>query len=143
MTKPATNIVSIDAAWRRAVCDEFGELDRQVKAFSPIATRHDKLRKVIQEWVPDSLGAEETETYSGLQYTIQLSERSEEAQFSVNAKKSLWKLLKAQKAWRLFSITQKAVAAELGADVCEGHLIRKRTGSRKVTAVAIAPAEAA
>jgi len=138
------NIVSIDAARRRAVCDRYGKLDDLVRAFGPTKTEHAALYKEMQGWADaDKLAAEETTSYEGSEYRVHVGMRAEEGQFSVPAKKSIWKLLKTSKSWKLFAITQKAVSAELGEEVMTAHLTRARTGSRKITAVAIAPAEAA
>lgn len=140
--RPAANIVSIEAARRRALCDEFGELDRKVREFSLTKNRHEEVRKQIQAFATD-LQPQETATYEGSVYRIHLAEQSEERTFSTSAKKHIWKTLKAAKAWKLFNITLKAVTQELGDEAVEELATKERTGSRKVTAVAIMPAEAA
>jgi len=138
----ASQVVAIDEALRRAICDEYGELDRQVTAFAPVAKRHAALQQTIRGYAID-LAADINAIYTGDLYQILVSERGEERYLDPKAKRVIFKILKTVRAMELFTITLKAAEDELGKEELEALVTRARTGSRKLVAVAIAPAESA
>lgn len=123
--------------------DEFGELDRQVKAFAPKLKRHSELQGVIRSWYqahPPDLSA----LADGTLYEVHVSECGEERSLSVAAKIKIFAILKKKRFVELVSITLKAVesAPELGEALLNKLATKERTGSRKLVVVAKAPAAA-
>lgn len=129
---------------RESVIDEFGELDRQVKAFSPTAKRHELLRKQILAWYPD-LPGDQAQPLSGVLYDARITERDNESHILSMPK--LCKLLGREKFFAICKITIKALEEALGETAAALHLVKRRTGARHVVAVPkaspAAPAKAA
>lgn len=129
---------------REQLIDEFGELDRQVTQFAPVAKRHRDLAEQIRGWYQEH-PANQPAVANGYLYEVQVSACGEERVLDLKAKREIWKRLKIGRALELFSITLKAVEAapELGKELLDKLAQKKPIGSRKLIVVAIAPAQAA
>src|SRR6476646_4722043 len=60
-----------------SIIDEFGELDRQVREFKPVADKHAKLKKVIQAWY-EADENDSTHVAEGSLFSVQVSARAHE-----------------------------------------------------------------
>jgi hypothetical protein len=125
---------------RRAICDEWGELDRQVQAFAPIKSRHEKLAQLIRSWY-DQHPSEVEALAKGNTYDVQVGARGRERHFSVKAKATIFRELGKAAAMQAFSITLKAAEALLGEERVNELVTWDNTGSRKLVAVLRAPAK--
>jgi hypothetical protein len=67
-------VTSIDAQ-KTSLIDEFGELDRKVAQFAPVAKRHRELREQILRWYDDRKPAQAV-TEHGKLFEIQISPRT-------------------------------------------------------------------
>ena len=119
---------------RSAVIDEYGELDRQVSQFEPTRKRHKELQDAIRSW-HDSEPADAACSVSGRLYDVIVGMCGEERFLEPKAKAEIFKRLGRARAFQVFSITLKAVEAELGGVVLATLASKARTGSRKLTAV--------
>ncbi len=129
-----------EAATRAALVDEFGELDRQVKAFSETAKRHESLRKTIVAWFPN-LPGDQAAIISGQLYQVNVGMREEKR--SILSMVKVFKAVGKTKFLEACSFTIDALETALGKVPAEAFLDRSRTGARKVTAVLNAPAQPA
>ena len=129
-----TSIFPTPQPSRAQLVDEFGELDRQVTEFAPIARRHRSLQDEIRSWYSDT-PRDQAATAEGHVYNVQVSPRSEERQFSLAAKVKIFAALKKQRFLELCSLTLKAVEMELGETYVDLNVSKDRTGSRKLIPV--------
>ena len=124
---------------RAQIVDEFGELDRLVSAFSPTQKRYKALQDQIRSWYVNFPVDQATAAEGGL-YRVLVGARGEERSFSLKAKAKIFAKLGKAAAIAAFSITLKAVEEALGKDELDALATKAPTGSRKLVAVAKAPA---
>jgi hypothetical protein len=117
---------------RESILDEYGELDRQVRAFAPTKKRHEVLRTQILDMEP-GLHAEQFITLSGSIYDVTISERENESHVLNMAK--LYKAMTRETFLGVCKITVKVIEAALGESAAALHLVKKRTGPRHLLAV--------
>jgi hypothetical protein len=76
---------------RQKLVEEYAALDKLVAEFKPKLFRHEKLRRLILDWYPDTPGDEEI-TVSGMESDIVISSRDQIRTVSPEGKQKLWKL---------------------------------------------------
>ena len=114
--------------------DQYGELDRQVQQFKPIADKHAKLKAVIKSWYDDQPG-EASAIAAGRLYEVQVSARENERTWSSMAK--VYRAVGGCTAFlKICSVAIKAVEEAIGKSKAEALLVEERTGSRRLKVVA-------
>lgn len=124
------------------IFDEFGDLDRQVQQFKPVADRHEELKKRIRQWFEDQgYAADASAIAHGKRYEIHASERKHERELI--SKLKAWLILRrglsVGKCLELWSITLKNLEKNIAATQLAPLLRNERTGHRTITAVPKAP----
>lgn len=122
--------------------DEYGELDRQVKLFKPIADRHEAVRKAINVRVADRRPAKESFVLSGALYDLQVSARRKESFWK--SKAAIWKLLGGMKGLVHWDVSKDTVkeAAKLSDKQVDALRSDDQTGYRNFIVVQRAPVTA-
>lgn len=116
-----------------AIVDEFGEIDRLVKAFAPTLRRHEELKKQIQSLAADK-PAEVDVSLDGRLYQVQISARKLERKI-VDVPR-VFVMLGKKRFLELCSMTLKALESAITPDRFAEIVVEDRTGSRTITAVA-------
>jgi hypothetical protein len=128
---PAT---SIDAASRKLLTDEIGDLLRDRQIWAPKEKRLKVLMPVLLGWYPD-LAANETEIAQGERYEIQIGEKAIEKDWaSMDAVYDATGGLDVFK--KVCTVTFKSLSGILSRTVCEALQVESQTGHRKLKAVA-------
>lgn len=121
-------------ALQAKVIDEYGELDRQVREFAPIAAKHESLKKIIKAWC-EEMPADEGAMLEGRQYKILVGARERERKF-----KSLSKVFKACGTLKRFlSVCTVAIGALeelIGKSQVESLVETTSTGTRRLRPIA-------
>ena len=144
MGRPAlvpTRIPAVDLA-RQQLVDEFGELDRLIQEFAPLAKRYKILQDLIRGWYED-LPADQATFADGMFYRVQVAARSVERYFDLKTRLKIFAKLGKARAMELFSITLKAVEENVGKPEFEALVSHSYTGSRKLVVILKAPASKA
>ena len=121
------------------IIDEFGELDRRVQEFAPVAKRYKLLQDLIRSWYVDQ-PAESPFVATGALYDVQVGARGSERYFDLKTRIKIFAKLGKAKALELFTITLKLVEENLGKPEFEALVSHAPTGSRKLVAVMKVPA---
>ena len=129
--------------------DEYGELDRQVRQFQPVADRHESLKKLLKLKLDGLAPPGESFVRAGYVYELQVSAAANERKIgSMAAVYKAFRKLGGLKAFlEACSIGITVLEERLGKAAAAGLLVEERTGSRRLKAVALAvgrpPIEAA
>lgn len=124
-------------AERAAIIDEFGELQRRVDEFRPVAERCTALARTIASWYADE-PAGESFVEEGRYYSVQISPRTIKRTV-VNMPK-LYALLGKAKFLELATVTLAAIDKHVAAPLHAKIIRAEMTGERRVKAVAKATA---
>jgi hypothetical protein len=121
-------------AERARLVDEYGELDRQVKQFKPVADRHEAVKAIIKSWY-DAEPAEAKGVIQGNRYEVQIGARAK-----VRSWLSLARVAKAvggvKVLIRLCTVSIEAVEGKIGKEKTAELLEEDLVGTRRITAVA-------
>jgi hypothetical protein len=117
-----------EAEMRRAIVDEFGELEKELAPIGPKVKRYEELAKAIRSWYAYEDGTKAF-TAAGGTYQVLLSEKQFESDVDVVlAAKALGRA----KFMALASATLKLLKENLSATVLASVVTRTQTGSRKL-----------
>lgn len=113
--------------------DEYGQLDQQIQAYTPILDRHKALAATIRGWFADA-DPEASPSAQGSQYVVILTPASMQRQIA-----DLWKVYKAFGSVRAFlaacTVTLKALEEHLGKERASALVAESRTGPRRMKVV--------
>lgn len=121
--------------------DEFGELDRLVKAFAPKAKRHEELQKLIRSWY-QAHPPEKPDVAEGVLYDVLVAECGVERTLGLKAKLKIFSIVGKAAFVSLVNLTLKAATTAVGEPKVNELATKERTGSRKLVVVAKSPASA-
>jgi hypothetical protein len=113
--------------------DEFGELDRRVQEFKPVANQHAKLKAEIQSWY-DAAPADTTDVVEGQKFSVQISARGNERKITNMLK--AYRLLGLQTFLEHCTIALKVIDKLIDPEKHKSFIEETQTGSRRLTAVA-------
>lgn len=124
-------------AERAAIIDEYGELQRRVDEFRPVAERCAMLARTIASWYADE-PPEESFVEEGRRYSVQISPRTVKRTIVNMAK--LYALVGKAKFLEMATVTLSAVDKHVAAPLHSKFIRAEMTGERRVKAVAKASA---
>ena len=147
--KSALEVVSTGPQTLEELIDEYGELDRQVSQFRPVADRYETCKKLLKGQLDGQAPAHESFVRTGFGYELQVSARASERKIGSMA--SVYKAFRKLGGLKAFlevcSIAIGVLEEKLGKSGAAGLLVEERTGSRRLKPVALAvgrpPIEAA
>jgi|GEM_PF-2675811 len=130
------------SAARQAIVDEYGEVDRKVKLWTPTVNPHlqrrAELQAVIESWYEDyapGLGG----IQQGKQYQVEVSPQQWQQSLTAETQAKAFALIKRAKLidpFTIFTTTLAALKSHLGQAFLDSHVPRNRTGRRTITVVA-------
>jgi hypothetical protein len=134
-------------AAKRAVVDEFGEVERQFQLWrppaqpvNPHAKRYAELEAEILTWSPD-LPAAEGEVIRGKRYQVSISARGWQSVVTAAVRRAAFGVMEAVKdcdPFAFFNVSISDMKAQCGSDFVKVHVKKAQTGPRTISVVAIA-----
>lgn len=118
---------------RAAIIDEFGDVDKQRKAFAPIEKRYGQLRDEIKSWHDSAPGAEEF-TEKGTRWQLDVGTRADVTTVKIYA---VFRKLGITKFLKACTVTLKALADFLPEAEIDQLTTVARTGSRNISVTPI------
>src|SRR4030095_6737253 len=123
---------------RRAICDDYGELDRRMQIAKPDVQRYETLKHAIKSWFdqapPDADG-----TIEGAAYRLHVSARERERR--VRDVHALVEAIGLEKLLALVNIPLQRIEDLRGRVRLEEITVEARTGSRRIKAVPLRAAK--
>lgn len=125
---------------RAAIIDEYGELERKIAAFKPVADRAAALKKEIASWY-EHQPADEVFVAEGKLYNAQVSAKALERRVFDMPK--LFSLLGRNRFLEFCKVSLAAIDQHVASEKHPAFLHSERSGNRTVKTVAISPAQKA
>ena len=130
------------SAARQAIVDEFGEVDRKVKLWTPSVNpylqRRAELQAVIESWYTD-YAAGLGDVQQGKLYQLEVSPKQWQQTITAATQAKAFQLIKRAKLidpFTIFTTTLASIKTHLGQAFLDSHVPRNRTGRRTITVVA-------
>lgn len=126
---------------RRAVVDEFGEVYRQERLWTPSVNPHTarrvELAALISDWYADS-PADSPDTIEGKQYRLEVKPCQFERVLTPETQAAAFKRMRLLELdpFTVFGATQAAIQKHLGEGFLDKHAPKVRTGRRAFSVIA-------
>jgi len=130
------------SAARQAIVDEFGEVDRKVKLWTPAVNPHlqrrAELQAVIESWYTD-YAAGLSDVQQGKLYQLEVSPKQWQQTLTAATQAKAFSLIKRAKLidpFTIFTTTLAAIKSQLGQPFLDQNVPKDRSGRRTITVVA-------